>query len=396
MAFRAVIGPVAAAALLGAAIASAPSASAAEPFELPVIIPLTGPAAFLGQGELTTLQIVEKTVNASGGIEGRPLHFAIKDDQSNPQVSVQIAGEILAGKSPVMLGSSLVASCRAISPLMENAVVNYCFSPGIHPEKGSYTFTSSVSTTDLISAQLRYFRLKGWVRVALIVSTDATGQDAENSVREALALPENKDMTLVTAAHFNTSDVSVSAQIETVKAANPQAFIAWSTGTPIGTIFRAVAASGLRVPTVTTSGNMTYSQMEQYKAFLPDELYFPVAEWVVRDAKQLRPGMAERHAAFYGSYAEVGKKPDISSELAWDPAMIIVAALRKLGTTASATQIHETIAHLKGYAGVDGVFDFEKVPQRGLSVADAVVTRWDKKSETWNVVSGPTGIPLQD
>jgi branched-chain amino acid transport system substrate-binding protein len=394
MAFRAVIGP-SVGVLLGAAIASSP-AFAAEPFALPVIIPLTGPAAFLGQGELTTLQIVEKSVNASGGIQGRPLSFAIKDDQSNPQVSVQIANEILAGKPAVMLGSSLVASCRAISPLMENAAVNYCFSPGIHPEKGSYTFTSSVSTTDIINAQLRYFRLKGWVRIALMVSTDATGQDAENSVRDILATPENKDMALVAAAHFNTSDVSVSAQIETIKAANPQAFIAWSTGTPIGTIFRAVAASGLRVPTVTTSGNMTYSQMEQYKAFLPDELYFPVAEWVVRDEKQLRPGMAERHAAFYGSYAAVGKKPDISSELAWDPAMIVVAALRKLGTDASAAQIHDYLTHLKGYAGVDGVFDFEKVPQRGLDVTDAVVTRWDKKSETWEVVSKPTGIPLED
>lgn len=227
-----------------------------------------------------------------------------------------------------------------------------------------------------------------------MVSTDATGQDAENSVREALALPENKDMTLVSAAHFNTGDVSVSAQIETVKAANPQAFIAWSTGTPIGTIFRAMSAAGLKVPTVTTSGNMTYSQMEQYKEFLPDELYFPVAEWVIRDPQLLAPGMAEKHAEFYGSYASVGKKPDISSELAWDPAMIVITALRELGTGATAAQVHDFISHLKNYAGVDGVFDFEKIPQRGLDVSDAVVTRWDKESDTWDVVSKPTGIPL--
>ena len=371
------------------------SASAAEPFEIQVMLPLTGAAAFLGLGEQITLQLVEKAVNASGGIAGRPIKFTLKDDQSNPQVSVQIANEIIAAKPAIILGSSLVASCRAISPVMQNGPVNYCFSPGIHPDKGSYTFTSSVSTTDIINAQIRYFRLSGVKRIALLVSTDATGQDAESSVRQVLALPENKEMSLVSAAHFNTSDVSVSAQIETIKAADPQAFIAWSTGTPIGTIFRAMAAAAFnKVPTVTTSGNMTYAQMEQYEAFLPDELYFPVAEWVIRDPQLLAPGMAEQHAAFYASYASVGKKPDISSELAWDPAMIAVTALRKLGTDATAAQVHDFISHLKGYAGVDGVFDFEKIPQRGLDVSSAVVTRWNKKSETWDVVSKPTGIPL--
>jgi branched-chain amino acid transport system substrate-binding protein len=227
-----------------------------------------------------------------------------------------------------------------------------------------------------------------------MVSTDATGQDAENSVKQVVALPENKDVTLATVAHFNTGDVSVSAQIETVKAADPQAFIAWSTGTPIGTIFRAMSAAGLQLPTATTSGNMTYAQMEQYKEFLPSELYFPVAEWVIRDPQLLAPGMAERHAEFYAAYASVGKKPDISSELSWDPAMIVVAALRKLGTGATAEQVHDYISHLKGYAGVDGVFDFEKIPQRGLDVSNAVITRWNKGTVTWDVVSKPAGVPL--
>ena len=37
-----------------------------------------------------------------------------------------------------------------------------------------------------------------------------------------------------------------SAQLENVKAANPQAFIAWGTGTPIATIFRGMIQAGSR------------------------------------------------------------------------------------------------------------------------------------------------------
>ncbi len=389
MRFRTIAWRMAIPLLLLAPGAGAADGRAGAPYEIPVMIPLTGAAAFLGQGERIALGFVERTVNASGGIDGHPLAFAFKDDQSNPQTAVQIASQILAGKPAVLLGSSLVASCRAIAPLMRDGPVNYCFSPGIHPAAGSYVFTSSVSTVDLINAELRYFRLRGWRRIALIVSTDATGQDAENAVRAVIALPENKSMTLVAAEHFNIADVSVSAQIENVKAADAQALIAWSTGTPIGTIFRAIALAGLHIPTATTNGNMTYSQMAQYRDFLPDELYFPAAEWVVRDAAGLAPDRAKTHAEFFAAYDAVGQRPDIASELAWDPAMIVVAALRRLGTGADARQVHDYIEHLSGFSGIDGVFDFTRVPQRGLDVSDAVITRWDKHAATGRGVSEP-------
>ena len=81
-----------------------------------------------------------------------------------------------------------------------------------------------------------------------MTSTDATGQDADKGFAELLALPENKGVELVAHEHFNTTDVSVTAQIENIKAANPQAFIAWSTGAPSATMFRGAVQSGLTLP----------------------------------------------------------------------------------------------------------------------------------------------------
>jgi branched-chain amino acid transport system substrate-binding protein len=51
-------------------------------------------------------------------------------------------------------------------------------------------------------------------------------------------------------------------------------------------------------------------------------------------------------------------------------------------------------ALIEGYAGVDGIYDFERVPQRGLDVNDAVVTLWDPAKKNWQVVSEPAGAPL--
>jgi branched-chain amino acid transport system substrate-binding protein len=377
--------------------AAAPPARAADNFDIDAIMPLTGGGSFLGQGEQQALQLAEKVANAGGGVAGKQIHFVFHDDQSSPQVAVQLTNEVIAKHPAVLLGSSIVAMCSAMGPLVQaSGPVEYCFSPGIHPEKGSYVFTSSVSTLDLANAVIRYFRLKGWTKLALMFSTDASGQDAERGLKSVIDLPENKGMSIVQTAHFNPQDVNVSAQIEQVKAANPQAFIAWSTGAPIATIFRAMLQAGLDVPTATTDGNMTRAQMKQYEAFLPKQLYFPAAEWVVANDPKfpMDAAVAAKQKAFYAAFKEAGAQPDIASELAWDPAFILIDALKKLGPDAGAQKIRDDIAGLKNYAGVNGVYDFEKVPQRGLSVDNAVVTQWDAGAKNWQVVSKATGVPL--
>ena len=382
-------GAVALAALLVAA-----PVRAAEPYEINVILPLTGPAAFLGKGEETSLQLAEKAMNASGGIHGQPVKFVIQDDGTSPQTGVQLANEVIAKKPAVLLGSSLVAICRAMGPLMADGPVNYCFSPGVHPEAGSYVFTASVSTLDLAHSLLRYYRLRGWKKLALMFSSDATGQDAENGIKSVLANADFKDVQVVDTEHFNTTDLSVTAQIAHIKASGAQAMVAWTTGSPIATIFRGIQQEGLDIPVATTDGNMTYAQMTQYKDFLPKQLYIPAAQWVVSDPDLLAPALRKPHEVFYKSFEAAGVKPDIASELAWDAGWIVVDSLRQLGPNATAKQLRDHMTKLRGFAGVNGVYDFTKTPQRGLDVGDSVVTRWSPEKATWEVVSKPAGVPL--
>ena len=306
--------------------------------------------------------------------------------------------EVIAAKPAVMVGSSLVALCNAISPLMQaNGPVQYCLSPGIHPDAGSYTFTSSTSTTDLAIALVRYFRLKGWTRIATMTSTDASGQDAENNLKNVVAMPENKGVEIVEAGHFNTTDVSVAAQIERIKAAKPQVLIAWSTGAPIATIFRGLVQAGVDIPVATTDGNMTYAQMNQYAEFLPKQLYIPAAQWEMGYSPSVKLPAAEaaKQKEFYDAFKAAGLQPDVASELAWDPAMILIDSLRKLGPGATAAQVRDHIAKLKGFVGVNGTYDFTKTTQRGLDIDNVVVTRWSASAKHWEVMSKPTGIPLQ-
>jgi len=74
--------------------------------------------------------------------------------------------------------------------------------------------------------------------------------------------------------------------------------------------------------------------------------------------------------------------------------LILVDALRHLGTSAEPAQIHQYIENLHGFPGVNGVYDFRRNDQRGLDPATSVVVRWDKSADKFVTVSKPGGVPL--
>jgi branched-chain amino acid transport system substrate-binding protein len=99
--------------------------------------------------------------------------------------------------------------------------------------------------------------------------------------------------------------------------------------------------------------------------------------------------------AYLSSLAAIGIKPDYGEASMWDPAMLVVTALRKLGPAASAAQIRDYIDGLSHWAGADGIYDFKALPQRGLDDRNVIVIRWDAAKGTWVGVSRPGGIPLK-
>lgn len=377
------------------ALAWSASATAAEPVTIDVMLPLTGPGAFLGSQEKTAIELIQKLVNQQGGIKGQPVAFVFRDDQTNPQVAVQLFQQISASSPAVFLGSALMATCSAVAPLLDSGPVQYCFSPVPHPAAGSFSFTSGVASRDAERTAMVFARGKGWTRIAAIISTDATGQDAERGVAEAVNLPENKGLSLVEVARFNPTDVTVTAQVERIRAAKPDVVMVWSTGAQFATVLKGLVQAGFDVPVMSNYGNMTYQQMKQYADFLPKDLYFPASIWPKAPAgMKLDPKIEAAKDDFYRYFDAAGVKPDAASGLAWDSTLAIVDSLRELGPRTSAAALRDHLVHLKGFGGVNGFYDFERYPQRGLGQENVVITRWNAANTAWEWVSRPGGVPF--
>jgi branched-chain amino acid transport system substrate-binding protein len=363
-------------AFLISTLASVPAAAQQAPYEINVILALTGPAAFIGKAELQSLQLLEPIVNKAGGIGGRPVKFVVVDDASNAAVTVQLANALIAKNPPVILGPTFTATCLTVGPLVKNGPVDYCFSPAISPPAGSFQYSATASTHEDAIAMVRFYREKGWTKIALIATTDASGQQFEASLDDALKLPENKNVVLAAREHFAPADLSAAALAERVKTAAPQAMIAWAAGTPTGTILRGIHDVGLDIPVTIGNGNMIHAQLAQYATFLPKELYFPGRRSLVYDPNAPAPVRAASKA-FFDAFKSIDAKPNLASTLSWDPAMLVIDGLRKIGPNGTAQQLNDFIQAQTNWAGINGYYNFKLGNQRGLGIDAVIMDRWD-------------------
>jgi len=385
-------------AVLATFVFATPSGAAraqVEPYDISAVLPLTGGASFTNIQIKASMMVLQDIVNKTGGIKGRPLHFTFFDDGGNPATAVSLTAQIIAKHPAVLMGPTLVSTCRATAQLTLKGPVEWCFSPGVPITPNGYLFGSLVATHENLATTIRYLRDRKLKRIAMLLPTDATGQDGEESIDDAMALPENTGLiSVVVRDKFNTSDFSVAAQVARIKAAAPDAVVAWTTGASLQTVLRGLSEAGLDVPVVTTPGNMTHAQMDAMAKIMPKAgLYF--AATLVQAHASLRPGpIRDAQDNYFRAAREAHVVPEPGGSYAWDPTLIIVDALRHLGPAATAEQIHDYVEHLHGWAGINGVYDFRDGMQHGLTRSAGVVARWFADKNDWIAVTRPGGAPL--
>jgi branched-chain amino acid transport system substrate-binding protein len=372
------------------------SSSGGSTYTIHAIVSETGSASFLGTEEAAAFKALAKYVNSTGGIDGHQLAFAISDNQSTASTSVSLASPLVS-QAPVLIVGSLTATDKPVDDLATSTSgpVIYDLSPGDHPAPGSYVYSASNSTTNQTKAFINFAKSKGWTKVAVINSTDSSGQDGWTNIQKAIAAAGGA-VTVTDHESFDPTAVTVTTQLAKIKASNPQAILIWTTGTPLGTVLSGMQQLGMdSLPTMTTNGNASVSQLTQLSSKLPAQLYFPGAPFMA-GVQDLTGQTKTQVQAFDSAMAAAGQKiPDEGDALAWDPGLILVSALKKLGIGATAAQIHSYIDSLTSFAGINGTYNFtnKSIPDnRGLTISSVYIAQWNKSQGDWTAASGPAGM----
>jgi branched-chain amino acid transport system substrate-binding protein len=368
-------------------VATVRAAAVPDPYDIWAILPLTGANAYFGQEAHDALAVMEKSINAAGGIHGRSIRFQTLDSQSNPQVAVQLTNQLISKKLPLFIGDGSVGTCSAMQALVApTGPVQFCLSPGITPS--GFTYAVGASPTKEIEYDVRYFRKQGITKLALLLATDATGANASSEFHAAVALPENQGVTIVAEERFNPTDLGVSAQLARIRSSGAQLLIAFTSGTPFGTVLHSYRDADMTIPIFSSQGNMSFAAMKAFADLVPaGGIYFGQGP-IPSPGVALPNGPLKAIQELYlRSFAEAGIQPDTPSAIIWDTVTVVVTALRAVGLDASPVRAHEYINNIHGVPGVQGMLDFRGGDQRGQ---DAVcVLHWARGAATWRVMPDP-------
>ena len=121
---------VAAAGALGASmLVPAPwrqAFGAARPYKIGSVQPLTGAGAIAGRSALIGLEVAMQRINASGGINGRPVELVVRDDHSRTDTGRRAAEELVTtSRIDVHQGGFLSDVCLACLSIWErHKIVN--------------------------------------------------------------------------------------------------------------------------------------------------------------------------------------------------------------------------------------------------------------------------------
>lgn len=368
--------------------------ASSSPVVIHAILSETGQGGFLGSRQAKALQVLAKSVNAAGGIDGHPVQMDILDNETSPITAVSLANKLISQNVPFFLNGSIGAVDKAVDALSTpNGPFIYDLSPVEHPPAGSKIFSAGFSLSLEIQSDLNYFKSKGLTRIAALTSTDASGVAGYTTLQQELALPQFSSIHLVTHQTFGDSDVSVATQLSVIKADHPQAMITWATGTPLGTILNGMSSLGMdNLPTTADSGNGSFAEMKQFGSKVPKDLYIAIGSLTV-PASQLPAGPVQRQvSSFQSEVSAAGGTPGLGWGLAWDPASLLIGALKHLGVNATSGQILSYMENLHNVPGVIGMYNTSTSNHRGLTTSAVYLASWN--GSKFVVASGPGGQAL--
>src|SRR5437868_8863786 len=241
------------AAFIGALISLIAPAAAQEPIKIGLIVDRIGFAKAWSEPITQGAVYAAKELNAKGGVLGRKVELLIEDDQSKPDLSATAARKLSeAGADFILSLTHTVAALQAQTVTVETKT------PHLAPSLTVDTLTTQIQnpnfwqTGPLASTQiatlLSFARQKNYKRVALLSDNSAISQATAKAVKAEF---EQTGIQVVSEEVLPAGSVSADAQMQKVRAANPDAIFLATLLTPENLlILKSYRQSGMKTPLV--------------------------------------------------------------------------------------------------------------------------------------------------
>jgi branched-chain amino acid transport system substrate-binding protein len=276
------------------------AATAAEPWNVGIIAPTTGPLSTVGVRQLSAVQWWAQDVNAHGGIRGRTVNLIHCNDEGDPEKSVTCTRDLISKGVVLLLNGSVSGPIFADMPLVANGPVMVTPSPNVLPSPSTYVFQTSPSDLELTKAIAAYAKANDVKQLAMIAATDASG---EVGVANAATVFKGDGINYKLARiDLRSSDASI--QLGAIATGAQLIYSNYSGGGAI-TVVKSYSNLGLDQPLLISYANISDSFLDLIKNDMPKRL---LAVGLKAAAPDLVTDPAERaHIAYFAKSYQAWK-----------------------------------------------------------------------------------------
>jgi len=309
---------------------------------------LTGDTATFGQSTHLGIQMAIDEANASGGVNGKKFVLVTEDDASKPDQAQSVVTKLITqDKVVAMLGE--VASTRS---MRGGAVCQQSQIPMISPSStnpkvtqvGNYVFRVCFTDDFQGAVDAKFAHDQGYKKVAVF-------KDLKSDYSVGFSDVFSKEFAKLGGAitnvqSYQSGDTDFKAQLNSLKAGNPEAVLVPGYYTEMGTIARQAKDVGLNVPLLGGDGWDSPDLIPGAGTALEGSFF--ADHYFATELKD--PATQTFIQAFK---AKNGKDPDALAALGYDAGKVLIDAVKR-AKTIDGPGIRDAIAATKDFPGVTG------------------------------------------
>lgn len=335
------------------------------------------PSAQSGAAGVLGIQAAIDDINAAGGVLGRKLTLIIRDDQSQPQKSIQNMSELIDNeKVAAVFGPTNSGNALAWKqiPNQKKVISMGMIGGGTDITKplnlgaDNYMFRVSMVDREQVAGLMAYAKRSGIKKLGLMAETTGYGQGGLKDMQEIAKL---QGIEPAAVERFAVADTDMTSQLNKMKAAGVDAVAVWAQGTPTGQLMRSMEKISY-FPMLLSSwaaDNVTF-----YDAAGKTLSEKPIFMRTMVDANT--PKQKALFERVKGKLAAPSAFP--FAVHGYDATLLIAAAIRQAGGTDGA-KMREALEDLK--EPVDGVMKtytkpFSKTQHEALTADDFAFVKW--------------------
>jgi branched-chain amino acid transport system substrate-binding protein len=360
------------------------SAYAADPIKIGSVLSITGPAAFLGDPQLKTLQLYVEEINKKGGVLGRPLELVHYDDGSDASKANGFSKRLIENdKVDILIGGTTTGATMSTVPLAEKANIPFLSLAGavvvIEPVK---KWIFKTPHTDRMAAEkvLEDMKKRGLTQVALLSETSGFGQSGK---RETEGVAAKLGITLVANETYGAKDTDTSPQLTKIRnTPGVQAVFVFGLGQGPAIVTRNYQQLGITLPMYQSHGVASDDFLKLAGPAangirLPSPALLIASKLAANDPQ--RPVVTAYHLAYTTKYQQ---EVSTFGGYAYDGLMIAVDAMKRAGTTDKA-KVRDAIEATQGYVGASGDVTMSPTDHMGLDLSSFRMV--EVKAGAWSI-----------